>query len=111
MRVCAIPYPRRTPASSADAPHAMSRRGSTGSPRPELVEGQLGGGVEEQGDADNCHMDSRWLFVRGEEQLELQRRTMPDGVHLLVVVKGEDPRVYSFPDLPALTTFQADMEH
>jgi hypothetical protein len=51
------------------------------------------------------------MFVRGEEQLELQRRTTPDGVHLLVVVNGQTPRVYSFPDLPALTTFQADMEH
>jgi hypothetical protein len=56
-------------------------------------------------------VDGYWLFVRGSEQLELERRGSCDGVELVVTLTGEPPRVHAFPDLLALTRFQTDMEH
>ena len=51
------------------------------------------------------------MFARAGQRLELKQCRTPDGVHLVVTPPGEPPRVHSFPDLPALTRFQSDMEH
>jgi hypothetical protein len=50
-----------------------------------------------------------WTFERADQQLELRRRDVPEGV-LLVVTGDGAPRSYFFNTIESLVLFQSDME-
>jgi hypothetical protein len=50
-----------------------------------------------------------WIFERGVERLQIRRDEFETGVQL-TVVQNDEPHAYRFADLPALVTFQSDME-
>jgi hypothetical protein len=54
--------------------------------------------------------DWTWIFVRGEQRVEI-RRPDSEAPRQLVIADGRgEPRTYSFDDPVALVNFQADME-
>jgi hypothetical protein len=66
--------------------------------------------ADQDGATDKPQVEARWVFVRGNQRLELTRATLPDCVQLVVTLSGEPRRVHTFPDLLTLTRFQSDME-
>jgi len=63
--------------------------------------------LEVQTDVQAAH----WLFGRGDQTVKIERVATTDDDYTLVITANDDaPRRYAFPDLVALTRFQADME-
>jgi hypothetical protein len=54
--------------------------------------------------------DYIWTFSRGEQQLQIRRRPVPDGHMLEMTSDDGPPRSYFFADFTALVVFQSDME-
>jgi hypothetical protein len=63
--------------------------------------------VDVQIDVQTAH----WLFGRDSQTVKIERLGDGDDDLTLVITANDDPpRRYAFPDLVALTRFQADME-
>ena len=56
---------------------------------------------------------AHWLFGREDQKLKIERGGISTGdadLTLVITANDDPPRRYAFPDLIALTRFQADME-
>ena len=57
---------------------------------------------------------AHWLFGREDQKLRIERGGISTGddadLTLVITANDDPPRRYAFPDLIALTRFQADME-